>query len=46
MSMADATPAACYVHSNDRHNTAEIFAQVLNPRFGNGVDLVICGGRR
>ena len=46
MSMADATPAACYAHSNDRRMTGEIFAQILTPRFGDGVDLVIGGGRK
>ena len=46
MSMADATPAACYAHSNDRGTAGEIFAQVLTPRFGDGVDLVIGGGRK
>jgi alkaline phosphatase len=46
MSMADATPAACYAHVNDRKKFGEIFAQVLAPRFGDGVDLVIGGGRK
>jgi len=45
MPMWDATPAACYAHSNDRAKAAEIFAQILTPRFGDGVDLVIGGGR-
>lgn len=44
-SMADATPAACYAHSNDRKKTAEIFVQVTTPRYGDGVDLVLGGGR-
>jgi alkaline phosphatase len=43
--MADATPAACYAHSNDRSKTGEIFDQILSPRFGNGVDVVIGPGR-
>jgi alkaline phosphatase len=42
---ADATPAACYAHSNDRGKWGEIFAQILRPRFGDGVDVVIGGGR-
>lgn len=46
MSMADATPAACYAHSNHRRKFAEIVAQIANPRFGDGVDLVIGGGRK
>lgn len=44
-SMADATPAACYAHANDRGKHGEIFAQVLTPRFGDGVDVVIGPGR-
>jgi alkaline phosphatase len=43
--MADATPAACYAHANDRNKTGEIFAQILSPRFGDGVDVVIGPGR-
>lgn len=46
MSAADATPAACYAHSNDRGKWGEIFAQVLKPRYGDGVDLVIGAGRK
>jgi len=46
MDMTDATPAACYAHSNDRSFSAAIFAQILTPRFGDGVDLVIGGGRK
>ena len=44
-SMADATPAACYAHANDRSKHGEIFLQVLEPRFGDGVDVVIGFGR-
>lgn len=44
-SMADATPAACYAHANDRNKTGEIFRQILEPRFGDGVDVVIGPGR-
>jgi len=43
--MADATPAACYAHCNDRGKTGEIFSQILQPRFGDGVDVVIGPGR-
>jgi alkaline phosphatase len=42
---ADATPAACYAHSNDRGKWGEIFAQILKPRFGDGIEVVIGGGR-
>jgi alkaline phosphatase len=44
-SMADATPAACYAHANDRAKQGEIFLQVMEPRFGDGVDVVIGYGR-
>ena len=44
-SMADATPAACYAHANDRRKTGEIFAQVLDPQYGDGVDLILGAGR-
>jgi alkaline phosphatase len=45
-SAASATPAACYAQSNDRKKEGEIFAQVLAPRFGDGVDVVIGAGRK
>ncbi len=45
MTITDATPAACYAHSNDRGATGPIFAQVLTPRFGDGIDVVIGAGR-
>ncbi|MGH9339482.1 MAG: alkaline phosphatase [Acidobacteriota bacterium] len=44
-SMSDATPAACYADSNDRGKQGYIFAQILKPRFGNGIDVVIGPGR-
>lgn len=44
--MADATPAACYAHADDRDKMGEIFVQVLKPRFGDGVDVVIGPGRK
>jgi len=36
-----ATAAACYSHSNDRRKSGEIFAQLLKPRYGDGVDILI-----
>jgi alkaline phosphatase len=42
---SDATPAACYAHANDRNKWGEIFAQILSPRFGDGIDVVIGAGR-
>lgn len=44
-SIADATPAATYAHSNDRAKWAEIFVQAFSPRFGDGVDVLIGAGR-
>ena len=44
--ISDATPAACYAHSNDRGKHGHIFAQILEPRFGDGVDVVIGPGRK
>lgn len=45
VSIADATPAACYAHQNERGNWGEIFAQIFSPRFGDGVDVVFGNGR-
>ena len=45
VSVADATPAACYAHSDDRRKWGEIFAQIFTPRFGDGVDVAIGSGR-
>jgi alkaline phosphatase len=45
MGIADATPAACYAHSNNRSKAGEIFAQLAKPRFGDGPDVVIGAGR-
>jgi len=40
----DATPAACYAHVARRTSKDEIFRQLLAPRFGNGVDILIGKG--
>jgi alkaline phosphatase len=45
-SIADATPAATYAHSNDRRKWAEIFVQAFSPRYGDGVDVLFGAGRR
>lgn len=45
-SIADATPAACYAHANDRGKWGEIFVQAFKPRFGDGVDVVMGTGRK
>ncbi len=44
--IVDATPAACYAHSNDRSKAGEIFLQILKPAYGDGVDVVIGPGRK
>jgi alkaline phosphatase len=44
-SVLSATPAACYAHVNDRRNERDILRDLLKPRFGDGVDVVIGGGR-
>jgi len=36
-----ATPAACYAHVNDRRKKEEIAVQLLAPRFGDGVDVLV-----
>lgn len=46
MSIADATPAACYGHANDRRRQGELFLQIFSPRFGDGPDVVIGAGRK
>jgi alkaline phosphatase len=43
--VTDATPAACYAHSNDRGKWADILNQAFAPRFGDGVDVLIGGHR-
>jgi alkaline phosphatase len=45
-SVLSATPAACYAHVNDRRKEMEIFAELLKPRFGDGIDVVMGGGRQ
>jgi alkaline phosphatase len=46
VNIADATPAACYSQANDRRKFGEIFLQIFNPRFGDGVDVVMGVGRK
>lgn len=46
VNIADATPAACYAHANDRALFADIFLQIFTPRFGDGVDVVFGPGRK
>jgi len=43
--VADATPAACYAHVNDRTKWGEIFLQIFSPRYGDGVDVAFGAGR-
>jgi alkaline phosphatase len=44
-SITGATPATTYAKANDRGLTAVIFQQIFTPRFGDGVDVMIGGGR-
>jgi alkaline phosphatase len=46
VNIADATPAACYSHVNDRRKFTDIFSQIFEPRFGDGVDVVMGVGRK
>lgn len=41
MPIWDATPGACYAHVGSRSQAGEIFAQLLQPRFGDGADVVV-----
>jgi alkaline phosphatase len=43
--ITDPVVAAHYAHNQQRSKTAEIFLDALNPRFGDGVDVMI-GSRR
>lgn len=45
MKIWDATPAATYAHIGARKDKDEIFRQMLAPRFGSGVDILIGKGR-
>ncbi len=45
VSIADATPAACYSQANDRGKWGDIFLQAFTPRFGDGVDVLMGVGR-
>ncbi|MBY0506383.1 MAG: alkaline phosphatase [Bryobacteraceae bacterium] len=46
VSIADATPAACYGHANDRALQSDLYLQIFSPKFGDGVDVVLGGGRK
>jgi alkaline phosphatase len=39
-----AAVSAFYAHTNNRQRSADIFQQLLHPKFGNGVDVVIGTG--
>jgi alkaline phosphatase len=43
--LSGATPGSTYAHANDRGATAVIFQQAFTPRFGDGPDVMIGGGR-
>ena len=42
--VADATPAATYAHANDRATFGQIFRYVVEPCYGDGVDVAIGPG--
>jgi alkaline phosphatase len=42
--LADATPAATFAHANERAKFGEIFRYVLQPCYGDGVDVAIGPG--
>lgn len=42
--LADATPAATYAHANDRATFGQIFRYVVEPCYGDGVDVAIGPG--
>ena len=44
-SVAGATPASLYAKANDRATTATIFKQAFEPKYGDGVDVIISAGR-
>jgi alkaline phosphatase len=44
--VADATPAACYAHVNNRKKWGDIFLQIFSPRYGDGVDIAFGAGRK
>jgi alkaline phosphatase len=46
MPIWDATPAACFAHVATRKDKDQIFRQMLAPRFGNGVDILIGKGQQ
>jgi alkaline phosphatase len=46
VNIADATPAACYAHANDRAKHGEIYLEIFSPRYGDGVDVVFGPGRK
>ena len=42
--LADATPAATYAHANERATFGQIFRYILEPCYGDGVDVAIGPG--
>ena len=43
VTITDATPGACYAHVSDRKLWGNIFLQLFEPRFGDGVDVQFVG---
>ncbi|MBU3076781.1 alkaline phosphatase [Sphingomonas quercus] len=46
MPIWDATPAACFAHVPARSDKDMIFRQMLAPRYGKGVDILVGKGRK
>ena len=46
VTITDATPAACYAHVPQRKLWGQIFKQLFEPRFGDGVDVLFGPGRK
>ncbi len=46
VSIADATPAACYGHANDRAMQGDLYLQIFDSKYGDGVDVVLGAGRK
>lgn len=46
VTITDATPAACYAHVPRRNMWGDIFLQLFEPRFGDGVDVLFGPGRK
>jgi alkaline phosphatase len=46
VTITDATPASCFAHVPQRKMWGQIFLQLFEPRFGDGVDVLFGPGRK